>query len=62
MALLRHSPRLHLSPCCAGTRSSANVWHGVGRAGTGDGCIVVMGTEVTALPSEVLAASVVLLE
>ena len=41
-------------------------WSGQGQsiplAGTGDGCIVVMGTEVTALPSEVVAASVVLLE
>ena len=29
---LRHSPRSHFFPCCSHPRSSARLWHGVGRA------------------------------
>lgn len=66
MALLRHSPSLHLSPVVvvpdlvqvcgmewAGPEHSLG-WHW-------GSLHVVMGIEVTELPSEVLAASVVLL-
>ena len=66
VALLRHSPSLHLSPVVvvpdlvqvcgmewAGPEHSLG-WHW-------GSLHVVMGIEVTELPSEVLAASVVLL-